>query len=65
MLWLNSLNATRLIREWQGVIDYMWLEDRTHLLPEFQRTMCNQDNYRNESFHQILPQFADLMPQVE
>ena len=61
IVWLTSQNADRLIREWQGVIDYMWLEDRTHLLPEFCRTMTNQDRYRNESFHTVLSQFADLM----
>jgi hypothetical protein len=61
IVWLTLQNADRLIREWQGVIDYMWLEDRTHLLPEFCSTMTNQDRYRNESFHTVLSQFADLM----
>lgn len=65
ILWLASLNANRLMSEWQGVIDYMWADDRTHLLHDFQRTMRNQDRYRNESFHQVLPQFADLIPLVE
>jgi hypothetical protein len=65
ILWLESLNANRLMSEWQGVIDYMWADDRTHLLHDFQRTMRNQDRYRNESFHQVLPQFADLIPLVE
>ena len=63
--WLDFQGAQELSMKWQQVIDYMWSEDRTHLLPEFQRTMRNQDSYRNESFHQTLPQFADLMPQVE
>lgn len=61
LLWLNLQNADRLIQEWQEVIDYMWLEDRTHLLSVFRQTMLNQDRYRNESFHKVLPQFADLM----
>jgi hypothetical protein len=60
--WLDSLSAKELSTSWQQIIDYMWQEDRTHLLVEFQRTMLNQDHYRNESFHQILPQFADLIP---
>ena len=61
LLWLNLYNADRLIHEWQEVIDYMWLEDRTHLLPTFCQTMLNQDRYRNEFFHEVLPQFADLV----
>jgi radical SAM protein with 4Fe4S-binding SPASM domain len=65
ILWLNSQNATQLIHEWQKVIDYMWLEDRTHLLTTFCQTMRNQDRYRNESFHTVLPQFADIMPVVD
>jgi radical SAM protein with 4Fe4S-binding SPASM domain len=63
--WLDFQGAQELSMRWQQVIDYMWLEDRTHLLDEFQRTMRNQDSYRNESFHQVLPQFADLIPLVE
>jgi sulfatase maturation enzyme AslB (radical SAM superfamily) len=63
--WLNSVGANELSTRWQEIIDYMWLEDRTHLLSEFVRTMNNQDRYRNESFHKILPQFADLIPVVE
>jgi hypothetical protein len=63
--WLNSQDANLLIKEWQNVIDYMWLEDRSHLLVEFQRTMLNQDRYRGESFHTVLPQFADLIPLVD
>jgi len=63
--WLNFQSAKELANRWQEVIDYMWKEDRTHLLPEFQRTMSNQDQYRNESFHTILPQFADIMHVVE
>jgi len=65
IVWLTSQNADRLIREWQGVIDYMWLEDRTHLLQEFCRTMTNQDQYRDESFHTVLPQFTDLMAEKQ
>ena len=65
ILWLHSQDADRLIHEWQEVIDYMWLEDRTHLLTTFCQTMLNQDVYRNESFHKVLPQFADIMPVVD
>jgi radical SAM protein with 4Fe4S-binding SPASM domain len=65
IVWLNSQNADLLIEEWQKVIDYMWLEDRSHLLPEFQHSMRNQDRYRGESFYDVLPQFADLMPVVD
>jgi hypothetical protein len=43
----------------------MWLEDRSHLLTEFQHSMRNQDRYRGESFYDVLPQFADLMPVVD
>lgn len=63
--WLDFQGAQELSMRWQQVIDYMWLEDRTHLLSEFQRTMRNQDSYRNESFHKILPQFADIMSVVD
>lgn len=59
--WLESVGAKELANRWQEVIDYMWKEDRTHLLFEFQQTMGKQDRYRNESFHQVLPQFADLV----
>ena len=63
--WLDSQGGQKLSTRWQQVIDYMWLEDCTHLLSEFQRTMTNQDRYRNESFHKVLPQFADIMPVVD
>jgi radical SAM protein with 4Fe4S-binding SPASM domain len=59
--WLDFAGADELANRWQEIINYMWLEDRTDLLIEFQRTMRNQDSYRNESFHKVLPQFADLM----
>ena len=62
--WLDSQDARELSTKWQQIIDYMWQEDRTHLLSEFVRTMNNQDRYRNESFHNILPQFADLIPVI-
>ena len=62
--WLDSQDARELSTKWQQIIDYMWQEDRTHLLSEFARTMNNQDRYRNESFHNILPQFADLIPVI-
>jgi hypothetical protein len=63
--WLDVQGAVELSLRWQQVIDYMWLEDKTHLLSDFCRTMINQDRYRNESFHTVLPQFADLIPVVE
>jgi radical SAM protein with 4Fe4S-binding SPASM domain len=63
--WLNFQDARELSTRWQQVIDYMWADDRTHLLHEFRRTMLNQDRYRNESFHKVLPQFADIMPVVD
>jgi radical SAM protein with 4Fe4S-binding SPASM domain len=63
--WLDSQGVRELSTKWQQIIDYMWQEDCTHLLSEFSRTMNNQDRYRNESFHHILPQFADLIPVVD
>jgi len=63
--WLDSQGGQELLTRWQQVIDYMWLEDCTHLLSEFQRTMTNQDRYRNESFHKVLPKFTDIMPVVD
>lgn len=59
--WLESMDAHALIAGWQQVFTYMWAEDRTHLLPEFQRTMLNQDYHRKESFSMMFPQFEDLI----
>lgn len=59
--WLSDKGNKKLSDRWQQVIDYMWQQDLSYLLPEFKRTMQNQDNYRNENFNEIFPQFADLM----
>jgi radical SAM protein with 4Fe4S-binding SPASM domain len=60
--WLQSIDAGALANRWQQIIDYMWGEDRSHLLPEFQRITKSLDLKRGESFGAVFPQFRDLLP---
>lgn len=60
--WLLNLGAKELADRWQGAIDYMWFEDRSHLLAEFRRITMTTDRHRNESFHATFPHLRDLIP---
>lgn len=60
--WVKSQGSDSLAESWQQLIDYMWGEDRSHLLFEFQRITTATDQHRGQSFHKIFPQFQDLIP---
>lgn len=60
--WVKSHGGSALLNRWQQVIDYMWQEDRSHLLFEFQRVTTTTDQHRKQNFHKIFPQFQDLLP---
>lgn len=62
MEWLSAQKAISLHDRWQQVIDYMWAEDRSHLLREFAKITLQVDRHRKECFHDIFPQFGDLIP---
>lgn len=62
IIWVKQQNGTALADRWKQAIDYMWEADWTHLLPEFRRLTLETDRHRGESFHEIFPQFQDLIP---
>jgi radical SAM protein with 4Fe4S-binding SPASM domain len=59
--WCNSNNAVLLGTQWQDVLNYMMSGDCTHLLSEFKRITKILDDYRNQSFVKVFPEFQDLI----
>lgn len=61
MEWLSGQGARPLHDRWQQVIDYMWARDQSHLLEEFAKITVRFDQHRKECFHDVFPQFGDLI----
>lgn len=58
--WLQNNGSTNLIGSWQDVLQYMNASDQSHLLTEFFRLNDNRDQYRNEVFEEIFPEYKNL-----
>ena len=58
--WLNKENAINLENDWRQVIDYMYAQDKTHILKKLRKDIQLKDNYRNTNFFNVFPEYADL-----
>lgn len=58
--WCQTIGAEALIKNWQNVLEYMNLEDKSFLLKEFFRLNDDKDKYRNEKFEGVFPEYQSL-----
>lgn len=59
--WCQQNQAITLANQWQSVLKYMFNTNSTHYLPRFKQLTNLMDQYRNESFVDIFPEFYDLL----
>jgi len=63
--WLEPQDhLKRAIGSYQGLINIMMNDDRSHLLNEFFRTNDRLDQFRHESFEQVFPELNSLRSYV-
>jgi sulfatase maturation enzyme AslB (radical SAM superfamily) len=62
--WCEQHRATTLAKQWQDVLNYMWGADLTYLLPKFKQLTVSMDQFRNEFFSLVLPEFQTLYDQI-
>jgi radical SAM protein with 4Fe4S-binding SPASM domain len=63
--WLEPKDhLKRAVGSYQGLINIMMNDDRSHLLKEFFRTNDRLDQYRDESFEQVFPELNSLRSYV-
>jgi hypothetical protein len=63
--WCYQHQALTLAGQWLDVLNYMNNRDLSHLLPEFKRITEIMDQYRNESFADIFPEYQDLYCSIQ
>jgi radical SAM protein with 4Fe4S-binding SPASM domain len=60
--WLVANKADKKIQDfWKSVSTFMFLKDNTYLLDVFKKVNKSRDNYRNENFNSVYPEFAGLL----
>jgi len=57
---LTVMNTEHLVLTWQSVLQYMDLEDKSHLLNEFFRLNDDKDRYRKERLEDAIPELQNL-----
>ncbi len=63
--WLRPLDPlTRAIGGFEGIINFMYQEDRSHLLAEFFTFTDKLDSNRKEKFEDVFPEYAQLRSYV-
>ncbi len=58
--WLKNYGSQELIDSWHNVLQYMLASDQSHLLGEFFRLNDAKDQFRNEVFEKVFPEYQDL-----
>jgi hypothetical protein len=58
--YLNSVNATNLVQQWESAIEYMLSQDNSYLLPKFFELGDQRDQYRKQKFEDYFPEFQLL-----
>lgn len=59
--WLKTVpESDQLIIDWQNAQNFMMLEDHSDLLDTFFEVNDLKDQYRNESFERVFPEFQNL-----
>ena len=59
--WLRENDAwSHIIKDVEGIVEHMYSQDNSDLLPQFIRHIETIDNVRNEKFTDIYPEFKSL-----
>jgi radical SAM protein with 4Fe4S-binding SPASM domain len=61
MTWCRDHDAVTLAEQWDEVLTHMLNTNLSHMLPEFKRLTASMDQYRNESFVDVFPDYQDLV----
>lgn len=65
IMWLQQIdNSNALVSTWEEVLHYMNADDQSHLLRDFFRLNDDKDQYRNESFEEVFPEYKNLRSYV-
>ena len=59
--WCQHNYAQKLADKWNDVLTYMWSDDASYQLEEFNRLTTTMDIYRQESFVNTFPELSDLI----
>lgn len=63
--WLRPHDhLTRAVGGYEGLINFMWQSDQTHLLKDFFIFTDKLDQHRSEIFEQVFPEYKDLRTYV-
>lgn len=59
--WLSKNNAwPHIIKDVMGIVEHMYSQDNTDLIPDFKKHIQTIDNIRNEQFIETYPEFKTL-----
>lgn len=58
---IDNLGESQLAFQWKEVLTFMNNNDYTYALNDFKSRTQDLDNYRNESFVKVFPEFKDLL----
>lgn len=61
IIWCQSNMATKLAKQWEDMLSYMWSKDTSYALIEFKRLTNIMDKHRNQSLASTLPEYQDLI----
>jgi hypothetical protein len=50
-----------LAKQWESVLKYMFSSDSSHHLSKFKQLTNQMDQYRQESFRDVFPEYHDLI----
>ena len=59
--WCQENLAYPLANQWEDVLKYMWSNDNSHQLKEFERLTNLMDHHRKESLAQVIPELQNLL----
>jgi len=57
---MNSGRYSHIESRLQKIIEFMYAEDNSHLIPEFQQKTKNLDKIRNENFGEVFPELKEI-----
>jgi radical SAM protein with 4Fe4S-binding SPASM domain len=59
--WCQQNQAMALAEQWESVLKYMFNADSSHHLSKFKQLTNQMDQYRQESFRDVFPEYHDLI----
>jgi len=58
--WLNMLEKTDMVNQWENINNYMHQKDRRFVIDNLKEVHQRKDKYRNENFDEVFPEFQGL-----